>query len=93
MSDTPTFKNFQDIPEFVLEGVQIILDTKDDSKAADHVIAKFNDYEGPYKIGDLVFLMDSIASFRDSALSSMFRCWVDHDKDMLRAKLAWTPDY
>lgn len=93
MSNTPTFKDFQELPEFVLEGVQIILDTKDDSKGADHVIAHFADYQGPYRIGDLIFSMDMIASAKDSDLSSMFRCWVDNNKDMFRAKLAWSPGY
>lgn len=93
MSSEPTFREFQDLPEFVLEGVLIIQETKDDGKGAEHVIASFADYQGDYKIGDLIYCMDLIASAKESALNSMFRCWMDHDKDMLRAKLAWTPSY
>lgn len=93
MNKEVTFRDFQELPHFVLEGALIIQESKDDGRGAEHVIKQFASYDGGYKIGDLIYYMDCIASVKESPLHSMFRCWMDHDKDMFRAKLAWTPSY
>jgi hypothetical protein len=86
-----SFRDFQDLPDLVHQGALIALQTRDDCQGAQHVIDNFGSYEGDLKIGDLIYLMDHTVG--NPQMKTMLQCWVDHDQDMVRAKLAWSPGY
>lgn len=91
-----SFQDFQDLDPIL----QIVLarGTEEQIQGHERTVAHLREYIRLYHHNNhpknIIQLYDELAAFTSNTIRCrMVRCYVDHDCNMLQAKLAWREDY